>query len=818
MENFKEFSLPVSQTAVGAVSLASHMTLRNACIDYRNARGASWVACELPEASAATSPSQIPCINKFNNIIGHMYQDEIICYKIRKANSLVALSLEIQDLTEPAFLSGRLWNLPGTVKYSKKGPNAGAWMEGANYVLEEDSKVLSLLSKSHGMPLSANITHAAMEANHFRDSVGYKDIYLYPHNAAISVGLIGQLHDNQCIDMSPNEMEKNPNLDARAYIDEFIGYICAGHTSHSGEAGRVRRVACDVSIRLLTRSNVEKFVSVCSSIEQDNGDHWILFCMGVYCYISNNELLVLCRRHRLLSLAGVTPFSIHIDSTNMTVVISISSGPLIKLTSNGYWADNVETYKSDKLSTSIKPIIALKGKDQLRACFSAFFVLFPYISSNRPPRPQFASVQTPQAICLPWCPGDAAVSPCYSFDPIVTTSVYNVVMDEMKEHDVSIASYLPGENPMCLYLNMEYNYEDAIIVSKRYIDNGGFSTSSLCSYNLPQTEYIPEVGSTLCGVLSPWWKSPCQRYCTHDPEKLKRRTGVVSNSVPIREYHPSGGNTYCTGYGPTGVVHSITRLNTGDVNIRIRSHQQLQPGDKLSMPHGQKGVAIIVPYEEMPIAIHPTHGKIIPDIIMAMSSVVTRQTNGALYEAARSLSAISQYETLPIVTESGDRCSVEDEFKVISGATGKPFYTLIYDDTGTIRRVTTRATAGFVRIFNQTQMSRERHQVSHVSPGKYSLRTPDGRRRGGGVAWGEMEVQASSAAGLQCCDEEITERGDKSVEPYCLKCQRRGLLCTCTTQEHHVLCKNPYDLLVLDVVSAIVYNGSFQYILTPETR
>jgi hypothetical protein len=805
-DSIKGFSLDVGSSMLDAVSVREHLTLRNACIDYRDAGGSCWVPNEMPEASATVSPEQIPCLNKFENIIGHMKDAEIICFPLQRTNGIVDLINNLKEHLNIAISSGRLWALPGTVKYKLGTGNAERWSSSVGSVPSHHNDILSKLHYSTRPPLSVNITHAAMEADHYVNSVPYNRVFMYPHNAAVSIGLIGSLHDNECIDMSPGE-EKIPNLDNREYrTDEYIGFICAGHTSHSTEAGRVRRVTCSTRVRVLSEENLLALETTANEVAESlYGSNsrslapWTLFCMGMYCEISHTQLIKLCYRHRLMSLSGPTPFSLHICEDTRLVNISISSGTLLKQCSNGYWADNVEVYKSFRVKCSIKPRIDTTGSDQMRACFSAYFNLIPYINENRAPRPLIASVQTPQAVCLPWCPGNAAVSPCHTFSPVTTTPLYSTILQDIHDGTASISSHLPGENVQCLFLNMEYTYEDAIIVSRRYVDNGGFSTMSLCSYNISRSEYVPPVGSTLCGVLSKWWKSPCQRGCNHDKESLIK------------------GNRYVVGYVPTGVVHSITSLNNGDINVKVRSHQQLQDGDKLSMGHGQKGIAVITDYENMPIAYNPDHGQIIPDIVMGMSSVVTRQTNGLLYEAARSLSLFKNRESLPYVVHHKDRPDLNDEFIVRSGETGKIFRTLVYKDNGDTCFQVTKASLGIVRVFNQTQMSRERHQISHIEVSKYALRTPDGRARGGGVGWGEMEVQSTSSAGLQCADDEISARGDRIVGKCCLSCQRLGLLCTCTTEDHHVTVKVPYDLLITDCTTAIAYNGSFQYQLVPET-
>ena len=401
--SLKNFSLGIDLTKLEAVSLKDHMTLRNACIDYRDANGSCWVPNDMPEASAAVSAEQVPCLNGFRNIIGHMESSEIICFRLDRANNLVDLVSILNSKLSVALNTGRLWAIPGTVKYRLSGDDSEPWSVSSGIVPRCHYDVLNKLRRSPGPPLSASITHAAMEADHYMNDVAYEKVFLYPHNAAISVGLIGSLHDNECIDMSPGEEGKVADMEGRSYkIDEYIGYICAGHTSHSTEAGRVRRVTCSTRVRILSNETVHKLYEVANHVVTDakaavdrSSEIWTVFCMGVYCTITCEEMILLCSHHRLLSLLGPTKFSLHVNENEKFAVISISCGTLIKQCSNGYWADNVEVYKSSRMRCGIKPKIDIKGRDQVRACFSAYFNLIPYMNENRAPRPLIASVQTP---------------------------------------------------------------------------------------------------------------------------------------------------------------------------------------------------------------------------------------------------------------------------------------------------------------------------------------------------------------------------------------------------------------------------------------
>src|SRR5690606_21039076 len=155
--------------------------------------------------------------------------------------------------------------------------------------------------------------------------------------------------------------------------------------------------------------------------------------------------------------------------------ISLSPGVLISMMSNRVYSDNVETHMSCRLRMSCDPIVGMDGPLAMETCFSSYFNLCPYVSSDMAPRPTITSAQQPQAVCLPWCPAAATVSPCYSFKPLVTTKLYMEIMNE-QDHSDTMADYLIGENVCVLYLNKDSNYEDSIEINSRYVDLGGFST------------------------------------------------------------------------------------------------------------------------------------------------------------------------------------------------------------------------------------------------------------------------------------------------------------------------------------------------------
>src|SRR4051812_30785252 len=133
----------------------------------------------------------------------------------------------------------------------------------------------------------------------------------------------------------------------------------------------------------------------------------------------------------------------------------------------------------------------------------------------------------------------------------------------------------------------------------------------------------------------------------------------------------------------------------------------------------------------MPFGVTDAGEVIYFDIIMAISSVVNRQTNGQIYEAVSGLQAIRNGE--PTVTD-GTKPNIEEEVTLIDGAMGREGITVLEGKT----IVVSRATWGFTQVHSQTQMIRERHHVTHFVPGKRSTTGPKGRSRGealGQVKW-----------------------------------------------------------------------------------
>lgn len=769
-------------------------TLRNNFEQYRDRGGFQWVDATPPEMSVTSKQDQISCMTRIGMPVGMPHMGVYIGPPPTVHGSLDELIDVVCKWIMGALETGRLWCPPGCDRYGRIRP--GVWSSHSTMKISDVSETLDLVQSLNFTPLTVSTVHAAMESQSDVCGTTFNSMYPFPRTTTPSTSLFGTSHNNSFVDMSPFEEEKTPDHASRSFLDEHVGFICAAHTSHSYEAGKARRVALDVVIRLLGYPTYVA-VDVLRGREKAGEKDWLVFCVGQSTMVSRDTVSQICIQHRLLSLAGDPMFGLYISESKKTCVLCPSSGPLVKLCSNGVWADNANVHKSDRVKFLVAPIIDTSGPDFHRACLSGHYNYLPFVEHNAAIRTSISSAQIPQAVCLPWCPATAAVSPVNVFKPIVTTPTYARVM-KYQEEEFDIASYLPGENVCILYYNMDFNYEDAIVVSKRYVELGGFSTLSTCRYLLPGSDYVPPVGSRLCSVVCQWWKAGCQKDCKHTKE-------YVENSG--RRFSPFG--------KPTGVVTSRRLLASGEQTVRIRSYETFQEGNKLSTSHGQKGVAsVLMPYEDMPICVTDSGEEMVPDIIMAVSSIVSRQTVGQIDEGVASLDRLRN-PSLSCVIQPDERALPMEEVSVIDSRTGLPFST-IRGNSGDPVMTRTRGTVGYIRVFNQSQMTRDKAFTSHRSMTQNTLRTPIRRSKGGALAFGEMELQAAVAAGLVKCTEEVRRRGDDVQVHVCLTCQRLRLLHSCTNETDFAEVTLPYDTVVLDCINKIVHNIVFEYTLEPD--
>lgn len=235
--------------------------------------------------------------------------------------------------------------------------------------------------------------------------------------------------------------------------------------------------------------------------------------------------------------------------------------------------------------------------------------------------------------------------------------------------------------------------------------------------------------------------------------------------------------------------------------VRIRKYRIPTIGDKVSSRHGQKGtVGMIYNQEDMPF----TKDGIIPDVIVNPHAIPSRMTVGQLIECIMGKAACmvgAQADATPF-----NNCSVEDMASVLesygmekhgneilyNGRTGEMIHTEIF--------------------IGPTFYQRLKHMVedkmhSRGSNGAIVLLTrqcSEGRSRGGGLRFGEMERDVIIAHGSSCfLKERMLDVADNYRVFVCKKC---GQFCI-VNPERNIwkcnICKNQTDIIQVRIPYAM---------------
>lgn len=199
---------------------------------------------------------------------------------------------------------------------------------------------------------------------------------------------------------------------------------------------------------------------------------------------------------------------------------------------------------------------------------------------------------------------------------------------------------------------------------------------------------------------------------------------------------------------------SSSLAENGERQVKVRSYSQLLTGDKISTTHGQKGVVRIMDQGDLPIIVDKGCN-MVTDLYMAVSSVTSRQTLGQVFESTAGIKVLK--EGIRNFVPDPNSGEVNQYKFLIEDITG---LVMTYIDDNKKRHIL-KASYGCTRVFNQTQLTRERHHLTHNTEGKHSLSTSSGRAAGGGVATSEMDLHAMYASGPLNCSQEILDRGNK---------------------------------------------------------
>lgn len=414
--------------------------------------------------------------------------------------------------------------------------------------------------------------------------------------------------------------------------------------------------------------------------------------------------------------------------------------------------------------------------------------IIPYPEHNQSPRNTYESAMAKQSLgfSTPVMNTSTYVRQhfmLYPQVPIVTTKAMDLLgLEERPAGQNCVVAVLPFDG---------YNIEDAIVLSKQSVDRGLARTFFFRIYDAEAKQYP---GGMRDSFEVPHSDENVRGYKGEKAYRLLEGDGIIATEANVtggdvmigktspprfmeeyREFESTGPYRRDTSVSvrPSegGTVDTIVMTQSDEggkmYKIRVRDMRVPEIGDKFASRHGQKGVlGILAKGEDLPY----TKEGISPDVLINPHAFPSRMTVGMFMESITGKAAAlrgSKFDGSAFVGEKMDE--VKDVMKthgfkysgkevMYDGRTGKPFSVEVFIGVVYYQKLH--------HMVADKIHARARGQVQMLTK-----QPTEGRARGGGLRFGEMERDCLIAYGASMIlKDRLLDESDKSSIYVCERC------------------------------------------------
>jgi len=639
-----------------------------------------------------------------------------------------------------------------------------------------------------------------------------------------------------------------PNFEARDLHSTHFGRICPSETPEGSNCGLVKNLALSAIISTSVDSSdirqklddlgVADFLDVNNSVKKTGAR---VFLDGKFIgYFPDGEELVsslreLRRNNKINSHVGISLHTPEEEGATKRLYINCNAGrvlrPVILIKDGKSLLTNDLIEKTSKklvswLDLIRMGIIELIDANEEENCditfdekntkkfthleiFSSAILgagasIIPYPEHNQSPRNTYESAMAKQSLgfSTPMMNTSTYVRQhfmLYPQTPIVSTKAMNLLGLEKRP---------AGQNCVVAVLPFDgYNIEDAIVLSQSSVDRGLGRTFF---YRIYESEAKQYPGGMRDSFQIPNPDENIRGYKGEKSYRLLEEDGIVATESTVkggdiligktspprfmedyREFESQGPYRRDTSVGvrPTenGVVDTIvmTQSNEGGkmFKVRVRDMRIPEIGDKFASRHGQKGVlGILAKQEDLPY----TADGISPDVLINPHAFPSRMTVGMMMESITGKAAAlrgAKFDGSAFVGEKIDQ--VRDVMKdagfkysgkeiMYDGRTGKPFPVEVF--------------IGIVYYQKLHHMVADKiHARARGQVQMLTKQPTEGRARGGGLRFGEMERDCIIAYGASMIlKDRLLDESDKDDIFVCERC---GLVAYHDIKQRRYICR-----------------------------